>query len=157
MRAKLAGLGMAALLLLYLLFIVQYSLVLLAIEQPVAKAMGLALLVLPLVGVWALVLELRFAFRAERLLGILRAEGGLPVDDLPRLPSGRPDPDAADAAFPRYQAEVEAAPQSWRAWFRLGLAYDASGDRRRARWATRESIRLEKETSTRTRRGWLRR
>jgi len=26
----------------------------------------------------------------------------------------------------------------------LGLAYDASGDRPRARWATREAIKLEK-------------
>jgi Flp pilus assembly protein TadD len=49
--------------------------------------------------------------------------------------------DAADEEFPRYKAEVEAAPDSWRAWFRLGLAYDASGDRRRARSALRESIR----------------
>jgi Flp pilus assembly protein TadD len=50
----------------------------------------------------------------------------------------------ADEEFPRYKAEVEAEPGSWRAWFRLGLAYDASGDRRRARWALREAIRLSR-------------
>ena len=141
---KLAGLAMAALLALYLVFIVQYGFVLLAIGEPVATAMGVALLVLPLVGAWALALELRFGFRSERLLGILRAENGLPVDDLPRLPSGRAEHEAADAAFPHYKAEVEDDPESWRAWLRLGLAYDASGDRRRARWATREAIRLER-------------
>ncbi|MFP3380386.1 tetratricopeptide repeat protein, partial [Bacillus sp. SIMBA_069] len=52
--------------------------------------------------------------------------------------------DAADEQFPQYRAEVEAAPESWRAWFRLGLAYDASGDRRRAREALRQAIRLER-------------
>jgi len=144
--AKLAGLGMAALLLLYLLFIVQYALVLIGVGEPVAIAMGVALIVLPVVGGWALAVELIFAFRAERLLKLLTTEGGLPVDDLPRLPSGRPDPAEADKTFPIYQAAVEADPDSWRDWFRLGLAYDASGDRKRARWATRQSIRLERAT-----------
>lgn len=146
MRVKVAGLVMAALLVLYLVVVAQYALVLIGTEVPVAVAMGVALLVLPLIGAWALAVELIFAFRAERLLGVLRAEDGLPVDDLPRLPSGRPDPAAADAQFPIYQAEVEAAPDSWRAWFRLSLAYDASGDRKRARWAMRESIKLERAT-----------
>jgi Flp pilus assembly protein TadD len=61
---------------------------------------------------------------------------------LPTRASGRPLRDAADAAFPAYQAEVEQDPASWRAWFRLGLAYDASGDRRRARGAIRRAIAL---------------
>jgi hypothetical protein len=89
-----------------------------------------------------------FVFRGEALLRRLRDEGGLPVDDLPRLPSGRPDPVAADAEFPKHKAEVEADPESWRAWLRLGLAYDASADRKRARWATREAIRLSRNHST---------
>lgn len=144
MRTKLAALGMVALLGVYLVFIVQYAIVLLSIDELVAKGMGIALIVLPLVGAWALAAELAFAFRAERLLRLLREDGGLPDDDLPRLPSGRIDPDAADAVFPRYQAEAEAEPHSWRAWFRLGLAYDASADRKRARWALREAIRLER-------------
>ena len=147
MTRKAAGLGMAALLLLYLVFIVQYAIVLITVGEPVAIAMGVALLILPIVGAWALVVELLFAFRAERLLGRLAAEGALPVDDLPRLPSGRVDPSEADKTFPLYQAEAEAEPESWRAWFRLGLAYDASCDRKRARWATRQAIRLERATS----------
>ena len=133
---------MAALLLLYLVFVAQYALLLIGTPLLIAKVMGIALFVLPIIGGWALVVELLFAVRSERLLNRLRVENGLPVDDLPRLPSGRPDPVAADAEFPVYKAEVDAAPSSWRAWFRLGLAYDASGDRKRARWAMRESIRL---------------
>jgi cytochrome c-type biogenesis protein CcmH/NrfG len=104
--------------------------------------MGVALLVLPLLGIWALVAELRFAVRGERLAGRLEAEGALPDDELPMRSSGRVDPDAADAVFPRYRAAVEASPDDWRAWLRLSMAYDASGDRRRARWAARQAIRL---------------
>jgi Flp pilus assembly protein TadD len=49
----------------------------------------------------------------------------------------------ADAVFPAYRADAEEHPDDWRAWYRLGLAYDAAGDRRRAREAVRTAIRLE--------------
>jgi hypothetical protein len=141
-KGRTAALIMTGLLLLYLVLAVQYAIILIGTKVPIGIAMGTALLVAPLIGAWAIILELRFVFRGQRLLRILAAEGALPVDDLPTLPSGRPDPIAADKEFPRYQTAVEAEPTSWRAWLRLGLAYDASGDRRRARWATREAIRL---------------
>jgi hypothetical protein len=137
---------MAALLALYLVFAVNYAIILISAPEPLAKALGIALIVLPVIGAGVLVADLVFVFRGQRLLRRLREEGGLPVDDLPRLPSGRPDPIAADAEFPRYQADVEADPGSWRAWLRLGLAYDASGDRGRARWATRKAIALERSS-----------
>lgn len=141
---RIPALLMAALLLLYLVFVAQYALRLLLDPQPIARIMGAALLVLPLIGLWALVAELLFAFRAEGLAARLEREGRVPDDELPLLASGRPDREAADAIFPRYQAEVEAAPEDWAAWFRLALAYDAAGDRRRARWATRRAIRLSR-------------
>ena len=144
MRGRVAALVMAALLVLYLVLVVRYALLLIADDEPLAKAMGIALIVLPFLGAGVLAADLVFVVRGERLVTRLGAEGGLPVDDLPRLASGRPDPAAADLEFPRYQAEVEGAPESWRAWLRLGLAYDASGDRRRARWATRKAIALER-------------
>ena len=144
MRARVASIVMAVLLVVYLVAVTQYAIVLITDPQPIAKAMGFALIVLPVLGAGVLAADLVFVVRGERLVKLLGAEGGLPVDDLPRLPSGRPDPAAADLEFPRYQAEVENAPESWRAWLRLGLAYDASGDRKRARWATRKAIALER-------------
>jgi len=133
---------MAALLVLYLGFVTQYAVLLILSENGIAKALGVALAVLPLIGGWLLVAEIAFVIRGERLIARLGSEGELPVDDLPRLPSGRIDPVAADAEFPRYKTAVETDPQSWRSWLRLGLAYDASGDRSRARWATRKAIAL---------------
>jgi cytochrome c-type biogenesis protein CcmH/NrfG len=93
------------------------------------------------------VLEFRFGRRSTRLVRRLAAEGGLPSDDLPRRPSGRVDRAAADAVFDRYRDETLADPDEWRAWLRLGLAYDASGDRRRARAAVRRAISLSSSRS----------
>ena len=145
---RVPALLMAALLLLYLVFTIQYAVRLILDPAPVGKAIGWALLVLPLIGLWVLVAELLFGMRAERLAARLEREGRLSVDDLPKLPSGRADPAEADKRFPEYQAAVEASPDDWGAWFRLGLAYDASGDRRRARWATRRAIALSRTHPT---------
>ena len=142
MRTKIAVGLTAALLVIYLVFAIRYGLLLISIGQPVATGMGIALFVLPLIAIWALFVELRFAIRAERLGVRLEAEGGLPAEELPLRPSGRIDPAAAAELFPVYRAATEAAPEDWRTWFRLGLAYDAAGDRRRARWATRQAIKL---------------
>lgn len=147
MRTKLAVLLMVGLLVLYLVFAIRYGLLLIGVGEPVAVGLGVALFVLPLLAIWALVAELLFAVRAERLGVKLEAEGGLPTEELPVLPSGRLDRAAAAEVFPVYQAATEAAPDDWRTWFRLGLVYDAAGDRRRARWATRQAIRLSRAAS----------
>ncbi|HEX4444803.1 MAG TPA: hypothetical protein VHZ81_14635 [Galbitalea sp.] len=144
MKNFVAAVVMAVLLALYLVLVVQHAILLLGTGILVGQLEGVALLVLPVIGAWALILELRFGFRAQRLLRLMTERGDLPVDDLPHRPSGRPERAAADVEFPKYQAEVEAAPGDWTRWYRLALAYDASGDRRRARWATRRAIRLER-------------
>lgn len=135
---------MAALLVLYLVLVTQLAVRLFLVDNGIAKVIGIALMVLPLLGLWALIVELVFGIRSERLVRLLDASGGLPVDALPKRTSGRPERGAADAEFPKYRAEVEADPESWKAWFRLGLAYDASGDRRRARQSIRRAISLER-------------
>jgi len=143
-RTKLAVAVMAALLVIYLVFAIRYGALLIGVGEPVGIGMGVALLALPVLAIWALVAELLFAVRAERLGVRLGEEGALPTEELPLLPSGRIDRTAAAEVFPAYQAATEAAPDDWRTWFRLGLAYDAAGDRRRARWATRQAIRLSR-------------
>jgi hypothetical protein len=108
--------------------------------DPVAVVLGIAVLVIPVLGAYLVWRELQFGRRTEVLARELEAVGGLPVDDLPRRPSGRIDRAAADAAFVKYKAEAEAAPEDWRVWFRLSTAYDAAGDRRRARSTMRTAI-----------------
>ena len=134
---------MAVLLALYIALVAQRAWLLLVSGDAVGVAMGAALVVLPIIAVWAVGRELWFGVRAQRLGERLEAEGGLPDDEVTVRPSGRAVRADADAVFPVYRADVEARPDDWRAWYRLGVAYDASGDRRRARDAVRRSIRLE--------------
>ena len=143
MRVRLAVALMTVLLLLYVFLAGQRAIVLLASGETVGVVMGVALIVLPLLALWAIGRELWFGVRAQRMGERLDAEGVLPDEDLPVRPSGRIEREDGDALFPRYRADVEAHPDDWRARYRLGLAYDAAGDRRRAREAIRTAIRLE--------------
>jgi cytochrome c-type biogenesis protein CcmH/NrfG len=108
----------------------------------VGQVLAVALLVMPLLGLYVVWREVEFGRRTEALARVLDAEGGLPVDDLPRRPSGRVRREAADALFAEMREQTEARPEDWRSWFRLALAYDAAGDRTRARAAARRAISL---------------
>lgn len=109
-------------------------------------SLGTALLVLPLIGFWALGRELVFGWSSNRLVGKLDDEGLIPEEEIETLPSGRPIREQADLVFPKYRTEVEADETSWTAWMRLGIIYDACGDRKRAREAIRRAISLERGT-----------
>lgn len=113
---------------------------LIATGEPAAVGLGIGVVVIPLVGAYLIWRELQFGSATERMAQELARDGALPVDDLPRRPSGRVDRRAADEAFERYRAEAEASPDDWRVWFRLATAYDAAGDRKRARAAMRTAI-----------------
>lgn len=144
MKGKIAVVVMAILLVFYLVLVGVRAVLFIQSGEPVGIAIGLALLILPLIGFWALAREVAFGIRSERLVRQLDEVGGLPAADQRVRPSGRPYRDAADEQFPAAQAEVEAEPENWQAWLRLGLAYDASGDRKRARGAIRTAISLER-------------
>ncbi|MEE2521821.1 hypothetical protein V1639_02500 [Pseudarthrobacter sp. J75] len=143
-RTKIWVGAVTLLLVFYLVVTFQRSVLLLTDPDPIAKAFGAAYLVLPVIGAWALVRELLFGARTEQLARILEAEGGLPVDNLPRTPGGRIVRAAADQEFDKYRLEAEAAPEDWRSWFRLSCAYDAAGDRKRARSAMRDAVKLHR-------------
>ena len=104
----------------------------------ILKVLGAAVLVLPLIGCYVVAAELRFGRQAQRLTAELgQTEDAL---DLPRRPSGRVDRNAADEIFSRQREQVLADPGDWRGWYRLAEAYDAAGDRKRAREALRAAI-----------------
>lgn len=142
--AALAAVVLSALLLLYVVVVGRAGVALIATGEPIAVGMGAAVLVLPVLAVWLLAREWWLAIEVQRMADELAATGDLPVDDLPRRPSGRVDRAAADAAFAPARAAVEASPEDWRVWFRLGFAYDAARDRRRARGALRTAARLRR-------------
>jgi hypothetical protein len=143
MTAKTGAIVMAVLLAIYIGLVGWRAVQFVATGEPVAVAIGLALIVLPIIAAWALWRELIFGVRSQVLVKRLEGEGALDLG-IPHRPSGRPDRGAADAAFSGFRTAAESEPDSWRAWLRLGLAYDAAGDRRRARGAIRRAITLER-------------
>lgn len=115
--------------------------------EPVGIVLGLAFGILPLLVLWFVVKEWLLASRVQQLADELAAVDELPVDDLPRSPGGRIDRSVAAAAFEEVKARVEAEPERWQGWFHLGFAYDAAGDRRRARAALRRAVALRRGTA----------
>jgi tetratricopeptide (TPR) repeat protein len=131
----------------YLLFTAARSWALIASGDPVPILLGISVIAFPVIGAWVIGRELVFGLRSQALGRELGAEGGLPVDDLPRTPSGRIERDAADARFAEYQAQAEIDPDDWRRWYRLAIAYDDARDRKRARAAMRKAIALHRQSS----------
>ena len=119
---------------------------LLASGDLVQIGVGIGVLLLVVVGVVLVLGEVRLGAASARLAKVLEAEGGLPYDPpgVTRLPSGRLDKDDADRIFEERRLEVEAAPQNWRAWWRLAAAYGEARDPRRGRRAMRKAVSLER-------------
>ncbi|SDE14726.1 hypothetical protein [Streptomyces prasinopilosus] len=144
MRAKISYAVTAAVLVVYFVLVGSRGVLLIQAGTPLTVAFGAAVLVLPVIGVWFLWKNTEFVRNANRLAAELDAEGGLPVDELKRLPSGRVDRDSADEVFARRRAETEDAPDDWRSWFRLAIAYHDARDTPRARKAMQRAITLRK-------------
>jgi len=134
-----------AALILYFVLMGQKAILLIASGEPVGIAMGAALIVLPLIGVWALGREIQFGVQAERLGTRLDSEGGMPAAETELTPSGRIAKGDAEPLVQRYEAEADAAGDDWRARYRLGVVQDAAGRRKDARASIRAAIRLAKQ------------
>jgi tetratricopeptide (TPR) repeat protein len=115
--------------------------------EPAAIGLGLALMIMPLIGIWVMISTLRAGFTHQRLGRIVKDEGmELDVSSLPRMASGRIERDAADALFATVREELESDPDNWRRWYRLARAYDYAGDRSRAREAMKKAVEMEERT-----------
>jgi tetratricopeptide (TPR) repeat protein len=142
--AKFGAIVMTGLLGVYLTLVWERSIALVNSPQPIAVAIGALMLFLPVVAAWGIFLELRFGLRIEKLGEILKKENAWPRFEFELRPSGRPTRESAEAIFGKYQKLVENDESNWKVWFALGLAYDAAGDRARARKAMRSAIALSR-------------
>ena len=106
-----------------------------------------AVLIMPVIGLWAMIATLRAGFAHQKLARLI-AEDGMELDTstLPRRPSGRIERDAADALFDTVRSELDVDPHDWRRWYRLARAYDYAGDRSRAREAMKKAVELQGRT-----------
>jgi hypothetical protein len=126
---------LVAVLAFYLLLIGVRAISLLGDHRWAVKGLGLGVLLLPVVGVAIIVAEVRFGRATERLGGLLGP------DPFPDAWSADPD-----MAFIRRQAQVEAAPNDWRAWYRLAIAYGDAHDTARGRRTMRKAIAMQRPT-----------
>jgi hypothetical protein len=144
-RIKLTIAAMCGALLVYLALLSRTAVVMVTSGHAVAIALGAALLVLPGIGLWAMVATLRAGFAHQKLARLAAADGmELDVSTLPRRPSGRIERDAADALFDTVRTELDGDPDDWRRWYRLARAYDYAGDRGRAREAMKQAVELHR-------------
>ncbi len=137
---------MCAALIVYFVLLGRTGVTLIGSGTPVAVALGIGVLIMPIVGAWAMVATLRAGF-AHQKLAQLAVESGMELDvsGLPRTPGGRIERDAADALFDTVRAELEADPDNWQRWYRLARAYDYAGDRGRARETMRKAVAMQAE------------
>jgi cytochrome c-type biogenesis protein CcmH/NrfG len=136
---------MCAALLVYLALLGRTAVLMITSGHAVAVALGAALLILPGIGLWAMVATLRAGFAHQKLARLAASDGmELDVSALPRRPSGRIERDAADALFDTVRTELDSDPDDWRRWYRLARAYDYAGDRSRAREAMKRAVELHR-------------
>lgn len=116
----------------YTLVIGDRALALLRDRRLAFRGLGLGLLLLVGVGIALVVAEVRFGTAAQRLGRAFGDAGG--------------NDGADDGDFDTAKTAVEAAPDDWRAWYQLAVAYDVGRDPRRGRAAMRRAIALERTT-----------
>lgn len=148
MKARITALILTAAVVVYFVLLAQRAFLLIGLGTFIGIALGVAVLLLPLVGLWIAWQNLRFGMRTEKMAKQLDSEGALPdVSQLPRRPSGRIERDAADEYFEKVRAEAGEQPGDWRGWFKLAHAYDVAGDRRRARETMKRALEMYDERS----------
>jgi hypothetical protein len=143
--AKFGALFMSALVVMYLVLVAERSFALISSGEPIGIAIGSLMIFLPALAFWGIAMELRFGLRIEKLGEVLKRENAWPQFPFALRPSGRPTKESAQDVFAEFRQKVESDENNWKAWFALGLAYDAAGDRPRARKAMRQAIALARK------------
>jgi cytochrome c-type biogenesis protein CcmH/NrfG len=144
LRIQLLIAFMCVALLVYLVLLGRTAVLLIGSGHAAGITLGAALLILPAIGLWAMVATLRAGFAHQKLARLIADDGmELDVSALPRRPSGRIDKAAADALFDTVRNELHGDPDNWRRWYRLARAYDYAGDRGRAREAMKKAVELQ--------------
>jgi hypothetical protein len=98
----------------YFILLGRAAVVMISSGKPVAIGLGIAVLILPFIGLWAMVATLRAGFAHQRLAR-LAAEDGMELDvsELPRRASGRIEREAADRLFDTVRTELDNDPDNW--------------------------------------------
>ncbi|NTV39457.1 MAG: hypothetical protein HGA51_05805 [Demequinaceae bacterium] len=141
-RGFLAAAATSSIVALYFALVAGRAVVFIGTSDPVAKVMGIALLLFPLLGAWWLLHEWRLGTTVQRMADELEREGRLPRHDGEQDARGRLTSEAQEEVFEFARRGVELSPEDWVAWFHVAYAYEASGDRSMARKSLRHAASL---------------
>lgn len=145
MTARITYIGVSLALLLGFVVVIATGVQLIGTGKGLGIGLGVCAEVLVALGLWFLWQTYRFGRQSAVLARALEAEGGHSADRPARTAGGRTaDRDQADAVFARRRREAEAAPQDWRVWFRLAVAYADARDTPRARKTMAHAIKLHR-------------
>ena len=133
--AKRIAFILTAVLLVYLGFAFSRGLDLLNTDNSAVKLLGFCVLVLPLLGGWLIVREIRFGFKSSSM-GQQVAEDLLPSREI-KLRSPQ-----ADEYLESAVARTKDAQNIWQNWFCVALGYDLVGERKLARESMQYAVEL---------------
>lgn len=149
--AFLAAIAMTAVLSLYFAFVAEFAFAFVRADDLMARGLGTALLVLPIVGAWWLFHEWRLGITTQRMSSQLEREGRLPFHDGERDAEGRLTDEASQAIFEVARRTVDANPDDWSTWFHVAHAYELNRDRKMSRAAMRHAADLYRSDRRRQR------
>lgn len=138
-RGFLAAAATSSIVALYFALVAGRAVVFIGTSDPIAKALGIALLLFPVLGAWWLLHEWRLGTAVQRMADELESEGRLPIHDGEQDSRGRLTSEAQEAIFEVARRGVELRPDDWAAWFHVAYAYEASKDRSMARKSLRHA------------------
>ena len=141
---KLGAAVSLTLLSIYLVVLSKWAFDMIAVGSLIGIVFGLLVFTFPALGAYAIYREIRFGLKAEAMGKELEANNEWPVFQLELRPSGRPTRESADENFKVFAKLATQNPDDWKSVFALSLAYDACGDRPRARKAMAEAMALHK-------------
>lgn len=141
---KLGAAVSLTLLSIYLVVLSKWAFDMIAVGSLIGIVLGLLVFTFPVLGAYAIYREIRFGLKAEAMGKELESKNEWPVFQLELRPSGRPTRESADENFKVFAKLATQNPDDWKSVFALSLAYDACGDRPRARKAMAEAMALHK-------------
>ena len=136
--AKRVALILSSILGVYLLFTASRGLDLLKVDDPAVKALGLAVLVLPILGVILVVREIRFG-KLSYVMGQLIDTTYLPQTGL----SEEEKTAFLESAIEKTKSDMK----NWQSWYSVALGYDLVNQRKLAREAMQHSVELYQEAN----------
>lgn len=136
--AKRIALILTAILSVYLVFAAWRGFDLLLVDDPVVQTLGLAVLLMPIIGGVIVLREIRFG-KLSYAMGQVIDEIYLPRTDL----ETEQKREFLDQAIEKTKANLE----SWQSWYSVALAYDLLSERKLAREAMQHSVELYRKST----------